>query len=141
MRLPWNPVSDDVYVERIRRGVAFGERCRILLLSFNLLMICGAVWLGIEMVELLQKFAQPTNAPAVPLIFVSTAMVGLSLGLMISHAAHGIFSNLIGFRTERLLLKYHDRQSASDTDDDPDIAAEPASTEPEYVEFLQDDSG
>jgi hypothetical protein len=40
------------------------------------------------------------------------AGVGMTLGFLTTHAAHGLMDALLGFRNERLMIAYHDALEA-----------------------------
>lgn len=118
------PISDEEFVEQIRRQVAASRRWRGWLIALYSALGVAFVVLSIsaanQAAELIQLFVNRW-------IVFSGFGIGLLLGLMLGQMGHkigfGLVSALSSPRTEELLLQYHDR-TVEFTCEDPELAEE-----------------
>ena len=100
--------SDEDHVERIRKLVARLNRWRRPLLVFWILALILVTAMLIATGVLVNLLAQMANNNVVVLGFILGMQLGMMLGLLIVKVVHGLASSLSSFRTERLMLRYHD---------------------------------
>ena len=125
---PWARGSDDEYIIRLRRSMASLDRHRKWYVATYALLILTVGWIYAKVVEVI--FDAVPNIPFALGGFVMGAVIGLSCGWMISAMLHAMSSSVSGFRSERLLLKYHDAIGHFvSTEDDRD-----------HIEHTSDDS-
>jgi hypothetical protein len=108
LRVLWAPVPDDEYIARLRRSIRSLDRWRFWLILFYVVLLVAAISLLSKAIPLLIGLGQPGDVPFALLGFVTGAMFGLGFGWMFYGLVQGLISMLGGFRSERLLLKYHD---------------------------------
>lgn len=105
----WGPVSDEEFIEQVRRSVELQRRWRWALIALR-----GG--LAVVFIGVLLTFAnQGANLARVfenQWIILSGFGVGLLLGLALGMIAHKVARDLIALlpslRMEKLLLRYHD---------------------------------
>jgi hypothetical protein len=102
-------VSDEELVERLRRGIARFDRWRRPLLV--LYLVGAAVFIGavVAATVLLQSLSRGLgNRHSSWAGFLLGVVIGSGLGITAAKIGHGIVDILLGYRNERLLIKYHD---------------------------------
>ena len=101
-------VTDEDYVERIRRGLAFWKRFRRVLLVTNTLLIAAFVVGMLFAADALQLFIRGNQGQGVPFGFVIGVLLGLLVACALDHVTRGLVNAQRSWRTELLLLRYHD---------------------------------
>lgn len=104
-------LSDDEYIEKLRRSMEFWNRWRYVMLIANIgLIIAFGVVAERGVMFVLNMALPPGNAPANwPLAgFVCGATMGMAMGWFSWHSLQQLIEAIGGFRSERLLLKYYD---------------------------------
>jgi hypothetical protein len=107
-RIPWQPVGDAQYVESMRQAIARWDRYRPLLLVSYVVLLGLFAWSVTRGVNFLVGLAQPANAPWPLFGFVAGTILGVVVGWLFHFVIFSMSRGLAGFRTERLLVKYHD---------------------------------
>jgi hypothetical protein len=113
--------SDDEHIERLRRELARLDRLRPWIIAFFAIMTVAYVWLLVKIGQSLNDFGQPPNNGLpnnnplpnnIALLnwagFMLGASFGAVMGLIALKLIHGLMSFVLGRRSERLLVKYHD---------------------------------
>ena len=115
--------TDAEHVARIRLAVARLDRARPWLVAWWLVL--AVVWLGaligfgVRINSMVNANAGNGNFPFPPWLSAPIGLgLGASLGLSGTHIAHHLVETLLGLRTERLLLRYHDELAAQRGDSD-----------------------
>ena len=118
--IPWKSHSDAQYIEQLRRTMALWDRYRPLLLVLYVAMLGLFAWAVTRGVQFLVDRARPADAPWPVFGFVAGALLGILVGWLFHFVIFSLSRGLIGFRAERLLVRYHDalagvnRDSAAD---------------------------
>jgi hypothetical protein len=104
------PVSDEEFVERIRRQLEQRRRWGKWLVGLFGALLVGAAWLALQMANRAAGLA--ANGLGNRWVAFSGFGIGLALGLIAGLACHSILISLMNAlsepRTEQLLLRYHD---------------------------------
>ncbi len=118
---PWKRISDDEYIDSIRRTVAASDRIRLWVILFNIGLILVLLWIYSQMILLLARML-PQVAPFLISGFLLGTILGVGFGTFLSSLVHNLFNTVGGCRTERLLLQHIDAQEAeqSEWSDDND---------------------
>ncbi len=105
MRGAKGQLSDEEFIDRMRRVVERFHRWRPWLIGFHVIMLCVVL-------SLLFCFQSELNRLALLHVNFFGFWLGIVLGFMVgdltARSVKGIFDALFGVRTETLLLKYHD---------------------------------
>ena len=101
-------VSDDEYVETLRRSVATADRWRFWLILLQAVVLITVVAVFATFIPNLIWFAKPANIPIAFFGLAMGTMIGFSFGWMIHNILSTLLSVLTGMRTERLLIKHYD---------------------------------
>jgi hypothetical protein len=107
------PVSDEEHVERVRQALASYDRWRwgpVLLYGSALVGLVGVLVAWIVMWTWRESIFPRPGLAAMGILIA--AGVGMTLGFLTTHAAHGLMDALLGFRNERLMIAYHDALEA-----------------------------
>ena len=107
-QVPWQTMPDAQYVERLRRTMALWDRYRPLLLVLYVAMLGLFAWAVTRGVQFLVALARPTDAPWPVFGFMAGTILGVVVGWLFHFLIFGLSGGLLGFRSERLLVKYHD---------------------------------
>ncbi len=107
------PVSDEEFVEKIRKGQAWTGRWRWAVILFHVAIIG---WIGKFAVQVTNQLVQimlpqnpaAINAQDIKMIIAGSACFGVPFGLLMAHSAYTIGELIWGNRTADLLVKYHD---------------------------------
>lgn len=105
--LQWGPVSDEEFIEQVRRAVELRRRWALIALRGGLALVFIGVLLTFanQGADLARVFENQW-------IVLSGFGVGLLLGLALGMIAHKVARDLIALlpslRMEKLLLRYHD---------------------------------
>ncbi|HUG92587.1 MAG TPA: hypothetical protein VML55_17235 [Planctomycetaceae bacterium] len=99
-------VSDEDYIEQVRRSMKLCSRLRVWVLALSIAVLALVVSVGIGWFQFLWPLV-PANAGG--LVFLTGVLIGLGTGHALTSTIHGIFYFVFDFqRTERLLVQYHD---------------------------------
>jgi hypothetical protein len=98
--------SDDEHISRLRRSMANWDRYRYWLFFIYVLLLFAIAWIPYKLFEVVIEVGP--NVPIALGGFFVGIMLGMNCGWMIFGILHGLASCINGFRTERLLLRYHD---------------------------------
>jgi hypothetical protein len=101
-------MTDEEYVERIRRAEAFWERWRRPVRVTNAVTTVGVVALFLIGANPFKLLVQGNNAQGLLPGFAIGLMLGVFWGLMMEFATRSLLNSQRSWRTERLLLRYHD---------------------------------
>jgi len=99
--------TDEQYVEQMRRSLRSFDRWRWLLAAFYGLILAAFIVLDAAVVRRLGSLISNLEGRISPAFIVGLVM-GFGLALPLVSIVHGLFAMLAGFRTERLLVAYHD---------------------------------
>jgi predicted MFS family arabinose efflux permease len=103
-------ISDDEYIEGIRRKLSIYDRERRWWITFHAIilasMIGAAVYAGI-MIQRIMGFGAANAANGLFGLGVGMA-IGASLGGLTIHSIQGLITVILPMRSEHLLIKYHD---------------------------------
>jgi len=113
----WRPKSDEEYARWIRRFVKMQKGMAAFNLAVALLCFGAAIGFGYSLLNIVAHPERLTFLELTPGIALGF-LIGLMSGLFVFLGAIyvGVFlSFLLGFRTERLLLKYYDLASQQRT--------------------------
>jgi hypothetical protein len=101
-------LTDEEYVQRVRRQVAFFNRWRRPWVAICIVLLLALLVAAVMVVETLQRLAQGIGGQGV----TPGLVIGLMMGAMLGLQAIGLtFGLVVGFRADRtalLLLIYHD---------------------------------
>ena len=107
-------LSDEAYVEEIRRRVSAVQRVRPVFLVIFLLMVCLVIFVLYTVPRMI------SNMPYERVMVYSGIFMGMAIGLLFFTYVALAASHLKrwldlrqGFRTEKLMLDYHDRLKAA----------------------------
>ena len=116
-RLPWQHITDDELIANIRKSIRFLDRFRLWWILLNV----GTLVLGIltftEAFNLVVRLVGGNANPAM-LGFSTGAIIGLSASIMVHQILHNLLYAVSNFRSERLLLRYHDAFNEAKADHD-----------------------
>lgn len=101
-------LSDEEYINRLRRSIDRLERFGVWLVLLNGAFLVAIVWMLQKIGRVFAQLVQPGIMPWAGLGFLTGALFGLMCSSMAYGAIHGIVSVMHGCRAERLLVKYHD---------------------------------
>jgi uncharacterized membrane protein len=105
---PGFDVSDEQYVERVRRSVNSFDRWRRPLTILYVLLAVIHIGLFVAVVLLMDSFGRNLGMLGWPPGFLVGLSLGAMLGLSTIKSVHGLMNVLIGVHNERLLIRYHD---------------------------------
>jgi nitrate reductase NapE component len=101
-------LSDEEYIEKIRKSVLFWDRFRCWATPVLLVILAAFLWFCVWVVQILAG-PGPAGVPqGMWQGFSFGAVTGLFLAFMFGKITHGFITLRPGLRTERLLLEYHD---------------------------------
>jgi hypothetical protein len=107
-RIPWQQTSDAQYIAQLRQTLARWDRGRPWLLAVYV-AILGILVLAVSKgVDLLVGLAKPAQAPWPLFGFVVGALFGFLVAWLFHFLVFGLGRMLMGFRAERLLVRYYD---------------------------------
>ena len=106
--IPWRPHSDAQYIEQLRRTVALWDRFRPLVVVVYVAMLGTFAWAVTRGAQFLVGMARPADAPWPFFGFVAGALLGVVVGWVFHFLIFSLSRGLLGFRAERLLVRYHD---------------------------------
>ncbi|MEX0724921.1 MAG: hypothetical protein WEB58_18955 [Planctomycetaceae bacterium] len=102
-------LSDDEYIERLRRGIEQWDRWWYVSIPVALAVVATLGWGIAEGVQKMIAIAQRGNIPNVWTGIIVGGAIGLSVGFVFQMMINGFIAPLLhSYRTERLLLKYYD---------------------------------
>lgn len=104
-----DPLTDEQYVERIRKSLLLQRRLRYLYGVLGLAMIAVCAWgISVFVRILTMPGAPPGQQSLVYLVFTLAIILGLSIGFWLSKAAHHIATSFFEERKDRLLIESWD---------------------------------
>ena len=112
-----SPISDEEYISRIRRIIAFWDRWKWWVVALFIALMTITIALFSVVIPAFIALAGPFNIPFVWVVFVGGFVLGALFGLMICKGIHGLSMALNPFRTERLLLKILDTEPSEASDE------------------------
>jgi hypothetical protein len=106
----WSSVSDDEFIEGVRRMLSQYDRHRPWLIKFHATALAGFIGAAVFAVVAIQWILRIGAANlALGLFGVGVGMAfGVSLGMGMFHSIHILMDLISSMRSERLLIKYHD---------------------------------
>lgn len=105
--ISWGQLTDDEFVEKLRRRITLFDRWRPWFICVSLAVLAATIWVFIKVISLLIGLVQPANAAFPMMGFALGTVAGLSFGFTIAKLLHGLIFAFGGFRAERLLLKHY----------------------------------
>ncbi len=102
--------SDEEHVERLRRTMATFDRWRRLLIVWHLALAIAFIGLIVAFSVLFHDVGRNLGVNVLGLGpgFIAGLAVGASLGMTAIHIGHKLVDLLLGYRNERLLIRYYD---------------------------------
>lgn len=121
--------TDDEYVDKIQRSIDRWDRWGIWLMLGYAAIIIAMIWWIVDMMQGLPGLIGQLNIPA-----QQGAQIGGAIGLGIGFSFSGVIGVFVmagmGFRRERLLLKYYDASHVMPSDEkDSDVVDNDAKRE------------
>lgn len=117
---PLQRISDEKYVECVRRRVALLARargwCVVLYATLTVGFLCIVLRFGIFLAEFSRRDNPAVNAKAGILGLCVGAILSVVIGWCAVRLGDGLANALFGYRTERLLVHYHDALRAASSD-------------------------
>ncbi|MEZ6063667.1 MAG: hypothetical protein R3C19_25235 [Planctomycetaceae bacterium] len=106
--------SDEEYVGKLRKTLQWWDRWRWLGVAFYAAIFAAFVFAGSKLVSLARHTSSVFGdvSSTIELVAIPSAMLGVYLGFIFGKSSYAAMLLLCGMRTERLLLRYHDRQHA-----------------------------
>ena len=108
--------SDADYIEKLRKSVRSMDRWGRCLVAFHVTIIVVVLLMASKVFEVLQQlgpmFSPQFQTPS--LSFTLGIALGAKIGFWVLCSMAAIVQVLFGMRTERLLIKYYDRQVAGE---------------------------
>jgi hypothetical protein len=97
--------TDEAFLEQLRYRIIFMDRYRSVAIVFYVLLTAGFIFLCFK----LDAFIRNANFPGMGVGFSVGVGLGIMFGFMAIKLGHGLAAVMQkGFRSERLLLRYHD---------------------------------
>lgn len=112
---PFKHVSDEEYINDIRRQIKTLDRLRHWIILFNIGLLLVFAWIYSSMFAIIQKLQQPAILNILQ-GFLSGTLLGIFLGFTFISLVHNLMFMLGSQRTERLLLKHLDSPEAEQSD-------------------------
>jgi hypothetical protein len=118
-------VSDDEFVEKLRKSLRWWDRWRWAGVALHGAIIATVLWLAFQFVKLLQGMQAlfPQQNPMPDEVFLICVVLGAKLGLLLHGSAWALMNNLVGMRSERLLVKCYDAMNPKAVEGDHTIPA------------------
>nr|MBA3354103.1 hypothetical protein [Blastocatellia bacterium] len=107
-------LSDDEFVERLRRGIGSFDRFRPWIILFWLGLAIGIApallwaWNGAMKIAALGNLGQPANAGVIGFGLIAGVGMGIAIGNFADRVVGQLLQAVWGYRTERLLVRYYD---------------------------------
>jgi hypothetical protein len=114
-------ISDEQYIEKIRKGLRFLGRWRFVIVLMQVIILVLFVWLIVQGLHLLRDMINVDHAPGqggptpaqqmVNAIYSLAIMVGGFIGFMLGNALSHVVTLLFGYRDQKLLVECWDALS------------------------------
>lgn len=113
-------ISDEQYVERIRKSLKSRRRWRSFIVAMGLLILCFLLWFIPQIINILSNLnglghaghgTQNSRFSVVYAVYFIAIIMGYFTGFMFFHAVFQIMEALFGYRKDKLLVEFWDSLS------------------------------
>jgi len=116
MRLPtppWRRQSDEEYIAKLRRFMAFWGRWRRWMIALQIVLLAALTWFMLRAANVVLEMGEHFGEVPIIMGLVMGGIFGIAMGWTFYSIIHGLIFALLGHRTEKLLLKHYDATSGA----------------------------